>query len=109
MLATVSRKSLVVSSRSQYAGDLVGGHGRCDSGPVHDDAESHRTRRNELGDFTSDARIVDRVLAVRTVIAHGVAALAQVRFQLFLEVESAVIGAECELHERWARENSTRC
>src|SRR5205814_2861357 len=74
------------------------------------DAEARAAGGHELRDLLGDLRIIDRIFAVRAEVAHRMSLFPQVGFQLLLQLEAAVIGAESELerasrgrrsHVRW--------
>jgi hypothetical protein len=58
------------------------------------DSKADGAGRNQLRDRVRDLRIVDRFLAVRAEIPHGVSLIAKVGLEFLFELESAVVGAQ---------------
>ncbi len=94
VLTAVAGTGEVVTQGRANAGNLVGGHGRSDSGPVDDNAGHRLTGSHLAGDRVGDAGVVYRLRAERAAVCDLAPAGREVRRNRLLEFKAAVIGAE---------------
>src|SRR6185503_12503695 len=88
----------VVAERGADAGDLVGGDLLALPAAAEHDAAFGAPLGDGASDREADRRVVDRGLAVGAVIVDAVAEPRQRLFQVFLEGEAGVIGADGDSH-----------
>ena len=98
VLAREPRRVQIVAERRADAGDLVGGDLLALSAAADDDPAV----RPPLGDLTrhreADGRIVDRRLAVGTVIVNGVAQALERLPEVLLQRKPRMVGADGDAH-----------
>ena len=66
-------------------------------GAIHHDAAVAGATGHQPRDRVGDARIIDRVLAMRAAILHEIAAALQVTEKLVLQIEPAMIRTDSNL------------
>jgi hypothetical protein len=98
VLARKPRRVEIVAQRGADAGDLVRGHLLALSAAAEHDPALRAPFRDGASDGEADRRVVGRRVAVRPVIVDGVAESRERLFEVFLEGEARVIGADRDSH-----------